>query len=119
MVGNWRQRTESGVDTKEGAIKVSVLKAVLFLWRGLKPPVHCSFFFHVGPTGSEKFPSEGSNFRRINFTLRQKQRKIWVGIFLFYGVYQLRKGKLSENKEHHDDQWLVQIFRRPKTSEIS
>ena len=38
MVGNWRQRKESGVDTKEGAIKVSVLKAVLFLWRGLKPP---------------------------------------------------------------------------------
>ena len=40
MVGNWRQRKESGVDTKEGAIKVSVLKAVLFLWRGLKPPVN-------------------------------------------------------------------------------
>ena len=39
MVGNWRERKESGVDTKEGAIKVSVLKAVLFLWRGLKPPV--------------------------------------------------------------------------------
>ena len=38
MVGNWCQRKESGVDTKEGAIKVSVLKAVLFLWRGLKPP---------------------------------------------------------------------------------
>ena len=39
MVGNWRKRKESGVDMKEGAIKVSVLKAVLFLWRGLKPPV--------------------------------------------------------------------------------
>ena len=39
MVGYWRERKESGVDTKEGAIKVSVLKAVLFLWRGLKPPV--------------------------------------------------------------------------------
>ena len=38
MVGNWRERKESGVDMKEGAIKVSVLKAVLFLWRGLKPP---------------------------------------------------------------------------------
>ena len=40
MVGNWRERKESGVDTKEGAIKVSILKAVLFLWRGLKPPGH-------------------------------------------------------------------------------
>ena len=38
MVGNWCERKESGVDTKDGAIKVSVLKAVLFLWRGLKPP---------------------------------------------------------------------------------
>ena len=38
MVGNWHERKESGVDMKEGAIKVSVLKAVLFLWRGLKPP---------------------------------------------------------------------------------
>ena len=33
MVGNWRERKESGVDTTEGTIKVSVLKAVLFLWR--------------------------------------------------------------------------------------
>ena len=39
MMGNWRQRKESRVDTKEGAIKVSLLKAVLSLWRGLKPPV--------------------------------------------------------------------------------
>ena len=39
MVGNWRERKESGVDMKEGVIKVSVLKVVLFLWRGLKPPV--------------------------------------------------------------------------------
>ena len=47
MVGNWRQRKESGVDTKEGVIKVSVLKAVLFLWRGLKPPaIVVLFFFH-------------------------------------------------------------------------
>ena len=44
MVGNWRERKESGVDTKEGAIKVSVLKAVLFLWRGLKPPVGYYFY---------------------------------------------------------------------------
>ena len=43
MVGNWRERKESGVDTKEGAIKVSVLKAVLFLWRGLKPPVDTQY----------------------------------------------------------------------------
>ena len=43
MVGNWRERKESGVDTKEGSIKVSVLKAVLFLWRGLKPHVHVMF----------------------------------------------------------------------------
>ena len=43
MVGNWRERKESGVDTKEGTIKVSVLKAVLFLWRGLKPPVDICF----------------------------------------------------------------------------
>ena len=45
MVGNWRERKESGVDTKEGAIKVSVLKAVLFLWRGLKPPAIVVLFF--------------------------------------------------------------------------
>ena len=44
MVGNWRERKESGVGTKEGAIKVSVLKAVLFLWRGLKPPDNTILF---------------------------------------------------------------------------
>ena len=61
MVGNWRQRKESGVDTKEGVIKVSVLKAVLFLWRVFKPPGNALLHTLKGGCGSVTVLMVGSS----------------------------------------------------------